>query len=1144
MRMSVSAVSVIAAVVCCAAYASQKTDWASLADDVAVPSGEMWYVDESDMAAVNALSSITVSDSATLVFRDTVTVPKAGLLKGSGTVRKSGASVWSAYANAQTDFTGDWHLDGGVVTNVAAGAFGAYYYSEVTGALHVHDGAALVLNGSGVDFRYRDVRIAGGGNITVPRSLTVLATMDGAVRRLVLEADASIEVGSNYWWLSRQGPLHEGMIDLGTHTLTKYGRSLPYWYFLGVSVAGDGGIAVKEGNVLLRERTSWGGGPESGEFTFESPSGPVNFMLYNKPSVQGRRMRFVSPVVFTYASNEEEAGYSGLWSTNNSHFTGDVALDGEGVELSFLGNNGLYRERYTANAMISFSGTVSGSGKVRVGAPCGTGAGGAMNLLGHNTYAGGTEVLGGGLAGLYAYWPDSVPDLASTVVSNSFLAVRLGVADDGETSRWTDGDIHHAMNTVQFKDCGHISIDATECADGVHEVSVADIEGDVTDISRRTIGCAGGTLRLKVDADDERRIGLAVDRGTLELVGGGTFRLAPTNSLKGIVKPDDIDGTPVSKVLVTDGSMVVQAHETVHVGGAFGEPDYWNGCHLGFARLVVSNATWRTEVNEGYASGGGMELADGAIYVGHLNGGTLEVQDGGVVSNKVVVGGGGEYAHLGCGYGGVYLGDGGRLYITRNTPNGAGIHLASCIGISNFGYLEQSGGVLGGHGLTVGGYGIGVFHSYGGTSSFDDPVELGMCNNGQGVVYITNAVCNVESYMRMGYANKTYAQVTVDGPETILAAKGAIYAGNNSDYGVRINVNGGGTLSFSRPCLYSKGALNVAVQPEPFVLNVDGGTVSSHPHAMSRWLFGVDGTNRFSKIAVYGRGMTVDTGPAEIEQIAESPFVGATGGGVAAVDIGGEVRNLVGAPMVAISNVDGGSGHGATAVADWDPATRTLKGVVVTSRGWGYEQGKVKVTLSAGVQWSKTVSGDSVTVAENVCGGLTKRGSGTLVLNAANTWGGWTKVEGGILKCNADGAIPDGTAVTLSGGGTLDFGGCECKVESVTYGIGGGTVANAENVVMPTAALFELDVDDVLSGSYIPYAGDLDLSGVTVRIAGDLSKLDPSTRLRHALISVVGGIASGTPSVEADGLPPGWIVIFGESGVRLVRPFGTVVSVR
>lgn len=91
-------------------------------------------------------------------------------------------------------------------------------------------------------------------------------------------------------------------------------------------------------------------------------------------------------------------------------------------------------------------------------------------------------------------------------------------------------------------------------------------------------------------------------------------------------------------------------------------------------------------------------------------------------------------------------------------------------------------------------------------------------------------------------------------------------------------------------------------------------------------------------------------------------------------------------------------------MADWDPETRVLKGVHITSHGWGYKQGKVKVTLSTGKQeqWSKTLTGDAITVGANVAGGFTKRGAGILTLNATNTWAQWTKVEGGTLRVNAD----------------------------------------------------------------------------------------------------------------------------------------------
>ena len=137
-----------------AAFAvAQTTDWSQVSGDVTIPAGETWYAEESDMATVNGLTSITVSgavtgdnpvEAATLVFRNTTTVPKAGLLLGAGIVRKSGLSVWANYANAQTSFTGDWHLDGGVVTNTATGAFGKINATTV-GKLYIHDGAALVL---------------------------------------------------------------------------------------------------------------------------------------------------------------------------------------------------------------------------------------------------------------------------------------------------------------------------------------------------------------------------------------------------------------------------------------------------------------------------------------------------------------------------------------------------------------------------------------------------------------------------------------------------------------------------------------------------------------------------------------------------------------------------------------------------------------------------------------------------------------------------------------------------------------------------------------------------------------------------------------------------------------------------------------
>ena len=184
------------------AFAAERTtDWSKMSGEITIPAGETWYAEESDMAKVNELTSITLSsvvtgdgsvEAATLVFRDTTTVPKADLLKGAGVVRKTGLSVWGSYGNPQTGFTGDWHLDGGVVTNVASGA-------------------------------YRDLHIKGSGNLLVPRALVLAKIATAGVRYLYLDGDATIETGPDHYWLSDQGGsggTKKGKLFLGNNTLT------------------------------------------------------------------------------------------------------------------------------------------------------------------------------------------------------------------------------------------------------------------------------------------------------------------------------------------------------------------------------------------------------------------------------------------------------------------------------------------------------------------------------------------------------------------------------------------------------------------------------------------------------------------------------------------------------------------------------------------------------------------------------------------------------------------------------------------------------------------------------------------------------------------------------------------------------------
>ena len=84
--------------------------WSLQSGTVTVPAGETYVVTQADMASVNALDGIVVSgatddlSAGVLEFRNCTTIPKSGLLKGEGVVKKTGAEVWT-FDSVNADFT-------------------------------------------------------------------------------------------------------------------------------------------------------------------------------------------------------------------------------------------------------------------------------------------------------------------------------------------------------------------------------------------------------------------------------------------------------------------------------------------------------------------------------------------------------------------------------------------------------------------------------------------------------------------------------------------------------------------------------------------------------------------------------------------------------------------------------------------------------------------------------------------------------------------------------------------------------------------------------------------------------------------------------------------------------------------------------
>ena len=166
---------------------------------------------------------------------------------------------------------------------------------------------------------------------------------------------------------------------------------------------------------------------------------------------------------------------------------------------------------------------------------------------------------------------------------------------------------------------------------------------------------------------------------------------------------------------------------------------------------------------------------------------------------------------------------------------------------------------------------------------------------------------------------------------------------------------------------------------------------------------------------VYGGGAVIDSQGYSVTN--SQSLLAPPGCGVAGLNLAAPVGGYLGAPYVSVS---GGSGTGATAVALFDYASRSVTGLVVTCAGFGYKTNDaVTATLTGGGQTNLVLRG--IPLADNVCGGLTKLGSGTLALTGTNTYAGATVVSNGTLSLCSPVCLATNTAVTIADGALLNL---------------------------------------------------------------------------------------------------------------------------
>ena len=166
-------------------------------------------------------------------------------------------------------------------------------------------------------------------------------------------------------------------------------------------------------------------------------------------------------------------------------------------------------------------------------------------------------------------------------------------------------------------------------------------------------------------------------------------------------------------------------------------------------------------------------------------------------------------------------------------------------------------------------------------------------------------------------------------------------------------------------------------------VNFNGGTL--------RATAGSAGFLTVTHASVFGGGAVIDDGGNAIT--INQPLTAADGYGVTGISLTSGGSGYIAPPIVTIS---GGNGSNATAIATISGGAVT--GLTITSPGTGYISGDVlSVGFESGGASAVAPAVNTVFLAPNTSGSLTKVGNGRLTLNGINTYAGPTKVNAGTL---------------------------------------------------------------------------------------------------------------------------------------------------
>ena len=1094
-----------------------------------IPANTAWIVDgETDMTTLNNWISALATkwgnikfgnaNSALILDNTTTWFSNGAVFNGAkGSLVKRGASTL-ANTGADLDYLkGNWYVEEGTLKeanhyfNNTSGGYKVIVKSGATfwKAFNCPNGnTEIVLEGTGV---------GGNGALIVDKCKD-----NGMLPRVTLAGDALVALNVNGTFFDHYIPeaspghytvaVNPAELKLNGHTLTIGGTAATIG-FRSVNVTSEGSpgsiVLSPLANAGVRTLDLLSGANLSADVSITT-MGDAKVLFDG--AVDAQNAAIAAAGNLTFEASSSQGASDAVWA-------GSVQIAaGKSVAVN-PGDSG---------RTVTISGVISGEGGLQIGAS-GAAASGNVRILSENVYEGATLVNTSGNVFLGSI--ASIPDLDTMTLTAGTLYAAPRYGAGGELTFDADGVL-----ALQARMLGAttVRIDTSELT------NAADLTITPDDVVRHFPGFgltwsgygtgAGYTLEGPY-ADAANPLALNVGSGTVRVTGEGTINLGTSDSaVAGIVS-----GSSASSygTVVFDG-----AKDVVYGDQKFVVGNPTTSSIRTMPRVVVTNSTIRST-----CTGFGSDIFKGAFFVGHKSAGILEVEDGAVVSNKLVVGGG-DSSNSGYGCGAVYQ-RGGLVTPTTHLPADNSVYNSS-LGGAGLGYYALEGGTFRPTAMfPISIYAYGTFLQTGGLAWLTGTEISSWTGDGVYTVLGGTTVVTNSQFMCVK-ASTGSSVVTVQGEGSVFDSSRALYnrtycfqtaGGSPRAY---FNFNDGGTYRLSGLLALS----DHTAQAYPLVLNFNGGRLHfTGVHETPLFWDSDDAKSKTpAEVAVYEKGavFSVDAGKSVTTE--PSAISAHKTGGIKALRIPeGGFENCPAAPLVKITS---STGHGASAIALVDTRTCTVTNILMTSSGWGYEAGSTTVTLYLAKYAASlyTLPAANIEVGDNDIGGLTMEGPGTLTLGAAGSqWEKWTKVTGGTLKAGVAGAIPSGTVLTLSNGGTLDLNNTAGATFAGLAG-SGGTVANGPAVMEEGMTV---SAKKLIDRETTAVSGTLDLSGVTTLTLTDTDVLDESAKqMPGVMLFTATNLVLPPGGVTVAGVPDGFRATWRPNGLRLAPDRGFAIIFR